>query len=62
MGARPSGVIPPRVAHHEGGHVRSDDLLARESANMVDEVKRVFIVSGVCFGMLAVLLVVDRLS
>jgi len=42
--------------------VRSDDLIARETANMIDEVKRVFLVSAVCFGMLAALIVVDRLS
>ena len=59
---QPSGVIAPRVARPGTGQVRSDDLIARETANMIDEVKRVFLVSAVCFGMLAALIVVDRLS
>lgn len=42
--------------------VRSDRVLAREAATMMSEVKRVALVSGVCFGMLAVLVVVDRLQ
>lgn len=43
-------------------HVRSDRVLARESQTMLDEMKRVFLVSGVCFGMLIVLVVVERLQ
>lgn len=42
--------------------VRSDRVLAREAATMMSEIKRVALVSGVCFGMLAVLVVVDRLQ
>lgn len=42
--------------------VRSDRVIAREVATMVSELKRVVLVSGVCFGMLAVLVVVDRLQ
>ncbi len=43
-------------------HVRSDRVLERESATMVSEMKRVGLVSAVCFGMLAVLVVVERLQ
>jgi len=42
--------------------VRSDRVLAREAQTMVDELKRVLVVSGVCFGMLAVLVVIERLQ
>lgn len=42
--------------------VRSDRVLMRESATMISELKRVALVSGVCFGMLAVLIVVDRIQ
>ncbi|MQC17897.1 MAG: hypothetical protein DWG80_02340 [Chloroflexi bacterium] len=42
--------------------VRSDRVLARESATMMSELKRVALVSSVCFGMLAVLVVVERLQ
>ena len=42
--------------------VRSDRVLALESATMVSELKRVALVSSVCFGMLAVLVVVERLQ
>lgn len=42
--------------------VRSDRVLARESATMMSELKRVGLVSAVCFGMLAVLVVVERLQ
>lgn len=44
------------------GHVRSDELMARESRNMLDELKRVAGVSAVCFGLLIALAVVERLS
>ncbi len=42
--------------------IRSDRVIARESAQMLTEVKRVGLVSAVCFGMLAVLVVVERLT
>lgn len=42
--------------------VRTDRVIARESETMISEVKRVGLVSAVCFGMLAALLVVDRLQ
>ncbi len=42
--------------------VRSDRVLAREAATMISEMKRVAVVSGVCFGMLGVLVVVQRLQ
>ncbi len=42
--------------------VRSDRVIAREVATMISEMKRVAVVSGVCFGMLAVLVVVQRLQ
>jgi len=45
-----------------GIRVRSDRVIQRESENMMREMKRVALVSGVCFGMLALLMVVDRLS
>lgn len=42
--------------------VRSDRLMERETATMISEMKRVGIVSAVCFGMLAVLVVVERMQ
>jgi len=36
--------------------------MARESAQMLAESKRVLAISAVCFGMLALLVVVDRLT
>ena len=42
--------------------VRSDRVIERESRTMLDEMRRVAGVSAVCFGMLAVLVVVDRLQ
>ncbi|MGE3960405.1 MAG: hypothetical protein AB7F65_01825 [Dehalococcoidia bacterium] len=47
---------------HQHAQVRSDRLLARESQTMISELKRVALVSGVCFGMLALLVVVERLQ
>jgi hypothetical protein len=47
-----------------GGHiqVRSGRIHARESATMISEVKRVGVVSSVCFVMLAVLVVIERMQ
>jgi hypothetical protein len=42
--------------------VRSDRVIAREAATMIAEMKRVAVVSAVCFGMLAILVVVQRLQ
>ncbi|MCK9485799.1 MAG: hypothetical protein M0R73_03735 [Dehalococcoidia bacterium] len=42
--------------------VRSDRVMARESSEMLVEIRRVLTVSAVCFGMLAVLVVVERFS
>ena len=49
--------ITPRVRE-----LRSPASLARESAYMVTELKRVVGVTALCFGMLAVLVVVHRLQ
>jgi hypothetical protein len=64
------GTPQAAAAVHEGGpastamrpQVRSDRVIERESTSMVREMKRVGLVSVVCFGMLAVLVVVDRLQ
>ncbi|MCA9847515.1 MAG: hypothetical protein KC461_12285 [Dehalococcoidia bacterium] len=48
------------AGHHI--QVRSDRVLAREAQTMIDELKRVLVVSGVCFGMLAVLVVIERMQ
>jgi hypothetical protein len=56
------GARPARAAASTTGHVRSDRVMARESAQMMSESKRVLAISAVCFGMLAVLVVVDRLT
>jgi hypothetical protein len=56
------GTRPARAAASTTGHVRSDRVMARESAQMMSESKRVLAISAVCFGMLAVLVVVDRLT
>lgn len=57
-GARPAST----AGRGATGHVRSDRVMARESAQMITESKRVLAISAVCFGMLAVLVVVDRLT
>ncbi len=66
-GGVPSIEIPvPGDTHSSTGvhhtQVRSDRVIARESQVMMDELKRVLFVSGVCFGMLAVLVVVQRMQ
>lgn len=43
-------------------HVRADRVVARESADMMAEVRRVLTVSSVCLGMLAVLVIVERFA
>ncbi len=48
----------PRVV----GQVRTTENLARQSAFMVSEMKRVAGISALCFGMLAILVVIDRLQ
>lgn len=53
---------PVRAVAAAPVQVRSDRVLARESATMMSELKRVGLVSAVCFGMLAVLVVVERLQ
>lgn len=58
---QPASTSRPAVTHTPV-QVRSDRVLAREAATMMSEIKRVALVSGVCFGMLAVLVVVDRLQ
>ncbi|MQC19020.1 MAG: hypothetical protein DWG83_00400 [Chloroflexi bacterium] len=57
--AGPAGVASstPRVSQ-----VRTNRVIERESKMMVDETKRVAWVSAICFGMLAVLVVIDRLQ
>lgn len=65
LGAAPSRTSTRRAAApapHTVTQVRSDRVMARESAMMIAEMKRVMLVSGVCFGMLAVLVVVERLQ
>lgn len=52
-----STTVAPRARE-----LRSPASLARESAYMVTELKRVVGVTALCFGMLAVLVVVDRLQ
>ena len=42
--------------------VRADRVIERESRMMITESKRVAWVSAVCFGMLAILVIVDRLQ
>jgi hypothetical protein len=42
--------------------VRSPEYMARQTGYMINEMKRVLGVSILCFGMLAVLVVVDRLQ
>ncbi len=42
--------------------VRADRVIERESRMMIIESKRVAWVSAVCFGMLAILVIVDRLQ
>jgi hypothetical protein len=61
----PEAVSPARSARETRPavtHVRSDRVLARESAQMMSESKRVLAISAVCFGMLAALVIVDRLT
>ena len=42
--------------------MRSDRVIERESAQMLSELKRVAGVSAVCFGMLALLVIIERMS
>jgi hypothetical protein len=56
----------PRAAVAAGGgqqfQVRTDENIARQTGHMLNEMKRVLGVSALCFGMLAVLVVIDRLQ
>lgn len=56
------GSATPPASAPRVGQVRSDRVIERESKMMVDESKRVAWVTGVCFGMLAVLVVIDRVQ
>ena len=60
-GAAPAS-DPARPWAHGHVQVRSDRVQAREAETMISEMKRVGLVSAVCFGMLAVLVVVERLQ
>ena len=58
----PGRSLRARAAGEPVRQVRSDRVIERESTMMVTEMKRVGVVSAVCFGMLAVLVIVDRLQ
>lgn len=58
----PTTPSPSRRASSAPAQVRSDRVIARESEMMLVEMKRVLGVSVVCFGMLAVLVIVERLT
>lgn len=57
-GAAPATVVEPGAPIQ----VRTDRVIERESRMMITESKRVAWVSAVCFGMLAILVIVDRLQ
>lgn len=57
-GAAPATAVEPGAPIQ----VRTDRVIERESRMMITESKRVAWVSAVCFGMLAILVIVDRLQ
>ena len=57
-GATPATAVEPGAPIQ----VRTDRVIERESRMMLTESKRVAWVSAVCFGMLAILVIVDRLQ
>jgi len=56
------GTADEVATYQRPSQVRSDRVIERESRTMIDESKRVAWVSAICFGMLAVLIVIDRLQ